>query len=443
MKKFKKFLSTFSFSDDKPEEENKSDNISHETVTHLSIGENKHSKLLTVTFHPDAFFADSIELYDEPPLQSSSKKLRSFELELKQHSPQIIFSVTISPRLCEMGYVRVDGQEFIHEIKRFMPICLSIINLNTSRDYLYIPMTATLPPMQQRHGLFDDILVPTLMVLPDNPKLYRYKLTESFLWRFQYVRIREYTSLKMEVIGEIPCDLSFEIIGYPVRAILPNFMDCDNDNIIDKDINQRRSMVDIEDWSVFENSYWVKLAPSCLRKLPLMSRCVDDLREYIKYETEADNEDTNNNNNNNTDDNDNRDWVNEYFQDKGYVIQQYMGHTVLEKIGPLIGDEHKSFGIPISIDSRNNIFVDAKKDNYFQHFPTELIAHIFSYCDFDFIRHILCCVSKMFHLASSLPSCYGSAVIPSIFLDKMIQKVKFKFVCLYFVYIVITNLFNI
>ena len=102
------------------------------------------------------------------------------------------------------------------------------------------------------------------------PTLYRYTLTESFTWRYQYVRIREFTSLRRDVVGEIPCAIPLEIIGYPVRAVLPDFLDDDDcgHNIVDLDLPSRRRRAAAQrETSVLENSYWVKITVWCLATL--------------------------------------------------------------------------------------------------------------------------------------------------------------------------------
>lgn len=92
--------------------------------------------------------------------------------------------------------------------------------------------------------------------------MYRYKLTDAFAWRYQYVRIREYTSLRRKVVGEIPCAIPLEIIGYPIRSVLPDFLDDDDcgHNIVDLDLlsRRRRAKAQQRDY-VLENSYWVKI----------------------------------------------------------------------------------------------------------------------------------------------------------------------------------------
>eukprot|EP01084_Bolivina_argentea_P257195 433250_1 len=403
MKKIKKLLLTLSLSDniDDSESEETTDN---DIPTHLSIGENKNAETLKVTFHPDAFLCNNIEIYDEPPLDidtnnNNNNNYKPFIFELKQYSYKISFNITISPKLCDLGYVRVNTIEFLNSIKPFIPIYISFLNdIFPRREYLYIPITIGLPINHQTHGLFDDILTPTLIIIPSHPKLYRYKLTESFLWRYQYVRIREFPSLKMNVIGEIPCDLSFQIIGYPICAILANFysLRLDNDrnnnyNIINKDLNERKSIIDVAQWSVFENSYWIKIQPNILKKLPLMKRCIDELKQYSE--------------------------TSEYFTHKGYVIQQYLGHTVLKCIGPLNGYNNNKYNIniPISFDKNNNLFIHTitnNEINIFDGFPIELISHIISFCDFEFITNVLSCISKEFYISSLSPSCYHTAIIP-------------------------------
>ena len=216
----------------------------------------------------------------------------------------------------------------------------------------------------------------------------------------------------MDVIGEIPCDLSLDIIGYPVRAILPDFMQNTNANIIDKELNERKESFNTKQWAVFENSYWVKIQPQILKKFPLMKQCVEELNEFIKNEKQNEEYD------------ECRNFYEKFFEDKGFVIQQYHGHSVLECLGPLIPPKQKDYyHIPIAFDENNKLFVE-KNDNlrFFDDFPPELISHIVSYCDFEFVRSVSCCISRQFYTASMLPSCYHAAVIPSILLDRMLKK---------------------
>ena len=179
-------------------DDNESENNSTESTTLISIGENKNSQILRATFHPDAFFAAIINLVDEPPQLSSSNtietgsnnendEIRPIQLKLTKYSPKIQFTVTISTKLCELGYARVVAMDFFEEIKEFIPTNI-VLTDNFKKHHLYIPMTVELPVIQQRHGLFDDLMSPTLIAWNTNPKLYRYKLTEAFLWRYQYVR---------------------------------------------------------------------------------------------------------------------------------------------------------------------------------------------------------------------------------------------------------------
>ena len=137
------------------------------------IGENKNAKQIRVTFHPDCFLRRNgvMNLFDEPPLDIPGASdemippphgLPVYPIEMNEYSPDIAFDCTVSPVLCEMGYVRVNARKFESAVQQKDSSdsreCMKFRKV-TEREYYYVPMTVMLPDSHQNRGPFTDNLV--------------------------------------------------------------------------------------------------------------------------------------------------------------------------------------------------------------------------------------------------------------------------------------------
>lgn len=163
MKKLKELIGSLNPSQEsstKAKEATSENEVAHSM---MSIEENKDSREIRVSFHPDVFLVNSLDLLDEPPMGQRPNR-NTFPLELKQFSNSIIFDCTVSPVLCSFGCVRVRAQTFEATMKTFEPTSVQLRGA-TKREYYYLPMLVALPDALITPGPFEESMVTPSCIL--------------------------------------------------------------------------------------------------------------------------------------------------------------------------------------------------------------------------------------------------------------------------------------
>lgn len=220
---------------------------------------------------------------------------------------------------------------------------------------------------------------------------------------------------------------------YPVRAVLPDILDDDEcgDNIINFDLSTRRQRAANKGRCVLETAYWVKITAECMGKLPMMSSYADKVQGIIQQQRkQEENADLSSSLPPSHQRGDSF-YFDRYFANRGYIIQQYQGHSVLKCIGAVKVEKNEHCGIPIVFDVASNKLKigETESVSLISQLPTALLAKVAGFCDFQTVRVVLSRVSCHFRSACELPSCYSTATVPTVSLHRMLEDVRCCALC--------------